>query len=99
MIFGTNEIDRFLLENHIVGIDSNVLIALIETNANYSASAKQLFRQIKKHNNQVWFSAITIPEVMKKPLETKKQTIIKKYEELFIPRWRIPRGLLRRILY
>ena len=77
MKFGTKEIDHFLLAHYIIGIDSNILIALIETNTDYSASAKQLFRLIEKHNNQVWFSVVTIPEVMKNRLKQKTKPSLK----------------------
>ncbi len=75
------QIDEFLKRHSSVGFDANVLIGLIEANAEYGKTAKAVFQAFGRHNNRVWTSVITVPEVLSKPISQAAQKVVRDYEE------------------
>lgn len=74
------EIETFLRRHQIVGVDSNVLIALIESHPTYRIEAEKVFKGFGKYHNEVWFSVITIPEVLIHPLRKGRPEVATDYE-------------------
>lgn len=75
------QIDAFLKRHSSVGFDANILIGLIEANLEYGKAARGIFQAFERHNNRVWTSVITIPEVLSKPISQGAQNVVRDYEE------------------
>jgi elongation factor P--beta-lysine ligase len=61
-------IENFITSHQKIGFDTNVLIAHIEGDKDYSSLATEVFRACVRHNKEMWLSVISIPETLVKPL-------------------------------
>lgn len=71
-----------MARHHKIGLDSNILIAIVEANPHYGEQARIVFNRFQHYGNQIWISAITIPEVLIKPIEKRAKKILTDYENL-----------------
>lgn len=70
----------FLSRHRRIGLDSNVLIFLIERNSDFARSIDDIFLGVNRQ--QFWLSIVAIPEVLIKPIVGDRKALVEKYKEM-----------------
>lgn len=76
---GMPKIADFVAKHHKVAFDSNILIGLFE-DTDYSKQARQFFDAVQQSHAELWTSAMTIPEVLTKPMRHGTTELVRTYE-------------------
>ncbi|HEX9758219.1 MAG TPA: PIN domain-containing protein [Nitrospiria bacterium] len=69
----------FLKKHQKVGLDSNILIYLIENNPHYSRLTKEIFQAIEKGQNQGVCSTLSLLEVLVQPYRLKNDELVNQF--------------------
>lgn len=75
-------IDSFLQKHTKVGVDSNIIIAVVENSKEYGQEAIRAIRGIEKNNNEVWLCTMSITELLIKPISLRLFNVVESYKGL-----------------
>ncbi len=75
-------IQQFVRRHARVGVDTNIVIAIVEAHLHYGDQARNVFKLFNQHGTEVWISVTTIPEVLIKPVSKKAYEIVRDYEHI-----------------
>lgn len=82
-IFGMNQrADNFFHRHQRIGLDSNIIIALVEDNPTLSDQIEDIFTSMVVSRHQIWLSVIGVTEVLIKPTTLKNALLKRQYEDL-----------------
>ena len=72
-------LERFLKKHKRVGLDSNILIYLIEGNPQLYRISKKIFQSIEKGQNQGVCSTLSLLEVLVQPYRLKNEELVNQF--------------------
>jgi len=73
-------VSDFLAGHKRVGVDANVVIALVEKNLDFREQIKEIFALADDIGSEIWISAIGVTEILIKPTQTKNFALQHQYE-------------------
>ncbi len=73
-------VEQFLGQHKKVGLDTNILIALVEQLASYKRQVAQLLQALDHHQTLLYLSVVSVAELTLKPAQDNRPDVVGQYE-------------------